>query len=262
MNNYSAARVMMVADYYRRPMLRMAAVCAVVTAALYLLVTLPAVARFTGFFQAIASTLMSMMFYLGPLVFADENSRQLAVLMPARASEKFTVIALWSFIAVPFVIGATWTVLWIATMWTDTALPVWDLYKSALESHLPGYVPFLYAFRVLQDLIPMVIVMWVVLASRRGIVAKAVLAAIGTLVALGLAGVIIGIFAVYLMIRINAGSLEQLQGARDANDMLELMNIHSDGFVYMAMGVLLGIIVLFELFALWRSYKLVAHRQV
>lgn len=261
-NRYSVERVMMVARYYRRPMLLMAAIYAVLTAALYLIATMSAIYMLSTFFQSMAMMFLAMMFYLGPLAFADEKSRQLSVLMPARASEKFTVMALWCVIVVPLVIAASWTVMWVATLWVDTAVPLWEIYTSSIENELRSFMPYAYSFRLIQDLIPMLVVMWVVLASRRGVVAKAVLAAIGTVVGLGISGVVIGVVAVALMLKLNAGSLDYLQGAGNSGEILSIMNAYSDGFVYTAMAMLMIAIMVFNLFILWRCYRIVAHRQI
>ena len=253
----------MVADYYRRPMLRQMLMTLIAVVALYLLTMSTQMPFLSGFFKGVSALLMSLLFYIGPLVFADENSRQLTALLPVRASEKFTVILLWCFVAVPLIIGATWTLMWCATFWADAAVSLRELYGVKGSHMLEILYPWLCALRVAQDSITVMIVLLVSLTARKGVISKGVLAAFGTMVGFGIAGTVIGLMStMFVMSRMDGRLPVGLEEAKDEGDLFSALNTYSDGFFYAALIALGVLIVIVELLLFWRNYRIVAHRQV
>lgn len=253
----------MVVDYYRRPMLRQVLIYVIAVVALYLLSVIPQTTLLSVMLQNISTFVMSLLLCFGPLVFADENSRQLTVLLPARASEKFTVILLWCFVAVPFIIWATWTVMWCATLWTDVAVSFGELY-GVMDNHtLEILYPWLCAIRVVQDSITVLIVLWVALAARRGVTSKAVLAAFGTMVGFGIIGMIIGFVSVWvIMPRLQGQSLLEQADVETVGELFTAINTYTDGLFYTVLMSLTALVIIVEVLLFWRCYRIVAHRQV
>lgn len=252
----------MVVDYYRRHMLRQVLIYVVAVVALYLLSVIPQTTLLSVILQSLSTFVMSLLLCFGPLVFADENSRQLTVLLPVRASEKFTVILLWCFVAVPFIIWATWTVMWCATLWTDVAVSFGELYGVTGNEILEILYPWLCASKVAQDSIIVLIVLWVALAARRGVTSKAVLAAFGAMVGFGIIGMIIGFVSTRTIGPLRSKSLLEQTDVNTVGELFTAINTYTDGLFYTLLMSFTALVIIVELLLFWRCYRIVAHRQV
>lgn len=207
-----------------------------------------------------------LLFMLGPVAFADEHSRQVTVLLPARASERFTFILFHTFVAVPLVIFAVWTVLWGATCMFDWSSPFWEVWSPTdYEStkQLPMLGDFLILFCAAQYLVPTVIVLWVVLACRTSITTKAILATFGSLIGLSIVGMIIGLAAVAIMVYKFKDQIAEWEvSGMNAPDVLRMLDEGSHGFITLAFVTLTVILIVFIVFVLWRCYRQVAYKQI
>lgn len=253
----SLSRMVMTARYYSAPMRRQLLIYAALTVMLFFLslFVFCYVNVSSAILSGIVAIILPFMFYLSPVALANADSPVLAAMLPARGIEKFLVILGYCLVVVPVVICGVWALLWLCV---HSFVPDFELWQG--DSDVRFSVTYTLLYRGLNLLAPWATVLWVVMGCRTSPMAKALLAGICSLIGLWTSGVVVGLITVYIMARNDA--LAVLADSANANDMLERMNHGSDHFLYASIVVIYVVLFLYSAWALWRSYKLVAGRQI
>ena len=257
-NRFSLRRMMMVLGYYRAPLRKQLIIFAICELAMFIISALPIHPNLMFFQSGLSGYVITFLWWLGPLAFSAEGSRELAAMLPARASEKFCAMMLHCLIIVPALLFLLWTLPQL--IW-DYVPPLWKILNPVETQFTMDFMKYAVVFSIAQLFVPFVTVLWVVLAARKSAVLRGILAAFGAQMALMISGIVVGVFAVFILVRQNLGMLEQMKDTATPSEVLEVMNAGSGGIVYIGMTAIWTLLTLYLAFALWRSYRLVAYKQ-
>lgn len=249
---YSFTRLKMLAGYYRSEFVRQLTVYGAIVVGMFILASIPHLEGLHFLEIFVLETLIA----LAPLPFSAERSRITNAMLPAKAGEKFSLLLFYSYIVVPVFIIGVWQLLYLCTMWSEYTYSIFNM--THLDATAQMFAdnlkkPAIYIFNTLTNLSPMCSVMLVVLSARNSVIAKSLLAYIGTLIAFFIVGAIIG---TWVTIR----AIEQY-GTQRAE---EIANDFSTVGLPIAMtcAVVIGCISLaYVIFAFWRSYRKISRSQ-
>ncbi len=258
-SRFSFRRVKMVLDFYRRPALRYLGICAGVILLMAIIAALPAGAVMSGLRSSLTGFVIGFMWYMSPLVFATQGSPEITALLPARGIEKFCAILLFCVIFVPLTIGVCWTVP--ALMFSDVP-SIGSVVMFGLFTMSTNDYPYMTVFWLVQYVTPFVTALWIALASRRRSAMRVVAGIFGVLIALWIGGAIIGVIAVYTIMRYSPTVMEQMTECVNSHEMLSVMNGGSNGLIGVSFIILSVILAGYIALALWQSYRKVAQKQI
>lgn len=179
-NRFSWGRVTKIAGYYRpalRTQLILYPLVALVTGlSIGLSEKYPHIAILTG----LLVTAMVFMLYWGPTAFSRKSSRQIEVMLPARASEKATFIILYCMVFLPLLVGVPFYL----------GQELMELLLGVDSSEMfNGFASLrVWTIEQMQELVPLVTCMYVVCRSKTSRTSKGILYSILSLVALGVIG--------------------------------------------------------------------------
>lgn len=153
-------------------------------------------------FYAVASYILAFAIYLGPLHFARFRDKAFADQLPATAGERTAVMCVYSILYIPLVASLAWLLATgVAAIFTDNYsvtdiyfnLSMQELNTIGIENYRSGYM-FL---QQLQTLIPIMVCLYTVVASRRSAATHGVVAVIGSLIAISIIGAVFGVIAAF-----------------------------------------------------------------
>ena len=184
-DRFSPLRMLMLARYFRTPLRRQATVYAAVSAILG--VVCLASPGNCLLLMPFTAAVVWIMLVCGPLVFAARDTLVIDVALPATAAEKSVFIMIWSFVAVPLVVGVPLGVC-AALAWGGLVkLPAWvPLFAEMVLTYLRACAPYhLLALGVLMS-----VCMLCVIAFCRRRMLRATLVVAGAWMLLALSGLI------------------------------------------------------------------------
>lgn len=252
--------MMMVATYFRQPLMQMALIYIAIIVCLYLLSLTSRLWGVSILTYGVCSFIMQFMVYLGPIAFAKNNYDQtLTTLIPAKGQEKATLYLIWSYIIIPILVwGTWWTATAIASIFTANANIAGE--SINLSSELLEGRNYLIYLSKLNDLIPLSTVVLVVAYSRRSRITNGVVAAIASLLTIGICSATAGVVAALTKL---APTLEEM--ACSPEDAMEMTQQLTSEFTDMLTPYFIGLIIFSILYTIaiavltWRK---ITNRQV
>lgn len=248
-SRYSFSRMAMYAAYFRDDIYRQFAIYGGITLGLFILASLPYA---TGL-HFLEMFVMSIMLFLAPVVFGRERSRIADAMLPVTAPEKFTVIVLYTFVVIPLLLIGLWQLLYVCTSWTGYTYSILEMRdsKDALDGLPVNSNALLFIFSLLTDIAPTCTVLMIALSARRSIMVKSFLGIAGCMMFFFIIGAVAGLIAVMHTVA-NADP--------DTIDSMSDKEIVGPA-VYGVFIAITALCLLYDIFGLWRSYRLISRKQ-
>lgn len=148
----------------------------------------------------IGSTAVGWIYYLGPFVLVGVKDRGITTVLPASWQEKSAFVLSWTFVLYPLFLAVMWYgPMALCSLFTDAAnvnetmLTVTGVRNEGFD--LSSLMNKSGVYNIAQNVMVASMTLFVIISSRRNRLAHGVAACIISVVALGLAGVAVGIFA-------------------------------------------------------------------
>lgn len=195
---FSPVRFGQLWDFYRPGILRQWGWTLLGLLCIYLLALLARATQSFGLF-GLVNTMIVLPVYLGPIVFATYRDRALQVLLPASGVEKALFMLLYTIVAVPLAVVASWFAIEGIFGMFGAAPDVMGAFDSRIQDDfmelgLASYNVF-NPLRLATELVPALVCLYVVVSSRGQRVLKGIGGVVGTVVSISF---ISGLYGAYL----------------------------------------------------------------
>lgn len=211
---FSAERFGQVWDFYRPAIMRQWWGTVAAMFVIYMLALLARATDSMGLFT-LTTTLLVVPYYVSPLAFAAYRDRAVQVLLPASGAEKATFMLLYTIVVFPLAIVAIWFSIEGLFSMVGIEGNVLNAFDGRIARDFDklqiGNVRLFSFQRVVSELLPGLVCLYVVVSSRTQRVMKGIGGIVAAVVAEGFVG---GVYGLWLGFKI--ASLHNFNGELDA----------------------------------------------
>lgn len=209
--------------------------------------------KWTDFFWSAPLSVISFMFYFAPMVLTRRDSRMVVTMLPATALEKTLVLLGYFLVVVPVL---TLGLYYIVGLCVESLLPINPVIGKILDMKSDMHTAS--ALNLCSELVPPVSCLWALVAVKRNRTMKVLLSGIGSLLTMGLIGVVYGVFAAF-----SSGFIDGIKNAGNnlsPEQVEELVSpMISDIMPFITVMGVIGAV--YVLFAIWMIYRTLKTRQ-
>ena len=259
-NGFSWERVMRIAEFYF-PALRMQMILyPVVAIVLYSLTLLghytlgDTVGILSG---GLCSTVLSCMFYFAPVALTRRDTRIVETMLPATCAEKSVFLLGYFFVVIPVLLYGVYYGVGSAVQWI---FGLYNVLFSVNVSVIIQNTALVYASNVMSAIVPTITCLWAVLVTARS---RALMGIVWSVVSLISLSMISGIGTLIMMFATGFfDAIMKNPAVAESPEAMESMGGSMLGSMTSILLIVGALAMIYNIFAVWRVWRLQAYRQL